>query len=84
MHVINILCFVGFEECIHVLLEAKVMPDTHDMAGFTALILAARKGHANIVKLLLQSGSKVDRSVIYTMPTYSDILHLAVRTMGPI
>ncbi len=54
---------VGFEGCVRALLEARTPPDIHDMAGFTALIIAARNGHDNIVKLLIHFGSKVNRLV---------------------
>ena len=54
--------FAGHLECVQVLIdEVKVSIDEPDVtAGGTALIYAAAKGHAEVVKFLLSRGATID------------------------
>ena len=53
---------IGDEEKIRLLLEQERETNVNQIAkdGSTALYAAARSGHLNVVKLLIEKGAKVD------------------------
>ena len=51
----------GNEECCQLLLAHNALPNIHDASGFTPVVIAARRGHANIVKMLIDAGSNVKK-----------------------
>ena len=57
----------GYADVVRLLLDNKADPnipfkidEEYELNGETALFFAARKGHVNIVKLLLDYGAEVD------------------------
>ena len=52
----------GYEESTTVLLESGVHPDVHDLGGFTAIMLASKCGHVNIIRLLTQYKCNVNKA----------------------
>lgn len=53
--------FLGLENFAHLLLESGANPNAYDVRRKTPLALAAQNGHLNIVEILLQKGSNVER-----------------------
>lgn len=63
---LHIACEKGFHEVVEVILKQReidetILIDIKREDGFTALMLAAMKGHLKIVKMLIGAG--VDRSI---------------------
>ncbi|KAJ7444865.1 L-asparaginase [Mycena latifolia] len=49
----------GSAECVHILLHSGALVHLRDTLGHTALYYAARKGHENIVTVLVQAGASL-------------------------
>ncbi|XP_064638540.1 ankyrin-3-like isoform X2 [Lineus longissimus] len=56
----------GHVECGSTLIQAGVNPDAHNSGGYTALILAARHGHADFIKLLVKENCNLQKTVYQT------------------
>ena len=50
----------GSKECCKILIEAKAMINARNLAGLSALVSAANRGHENVVELLLEKGAPVE------------------------
>ena len=51
----------GFDECVRLLLEANALPDIHDSSGCSALLLASKRGHAPVLRLLIKAGCNINK-----------------------
>eukprot|EP00914_Ancora_sagittata_P012716 GHVO01024482.1.p1 GENE.GHVO01024482.1~~GHVO01024482.1.p1 ORF type:complete len:522 (+),score=49.83 GHVO01024482.1:117-1682(+) len=58
---LHIAADLGTAECTALLLKHGARPDIHDPSGFTPVVIAARKGHADIVKQLISAGCNVNK-----------------------
>ncbi|SFG98203.1 FOG: Ankyrin repeat [Desulfotomaculum arcticum] len=55
-------CQEGINTMVQVFLNEKMDPNATDMYGATALMLAARNGHADVVRMLLDKGAGLNAS----------------------
>jgi len=47
--------------CAQILLDHKSLPNQHDANGFTPTIIASRRGHTCILKLLIKHGANINK-----------------------
>ena len=53
----------GYHLIVHLLLQAGANPEAQDNHLATPLMLAAEKGHMNVIQILVKSGALVDAKV---------------------
>ncbi|XP_074658943.1 uncharacterized protein LOC141911790 isoform X2 [Tubulanus polymorphus] len=59
----------GYAECVSLLLQAGTPADTHTAGGYAPLHLAARAGHADVIKILVDANCNKERRVYRTFAT---------------
>jgi len=52
----------GEEECAQVLIDAGALPNVHDASGFSPVIIAAKFGHPNIIRLLVKANCNINKA----------------------
>ena len=55
-------CFMGYYECVKVLLDHGLDSNSRDFDGYTPLAISSRRGHTSCVKLLCEYGADLEKT----------------------